>query len=92
MKGLLYKQRVRFSDSKSYLHRRYLSKRLRSLNVYILKRKHSEKTPAKIGEKLVLSEETNTNKKEEIFEQHHTNDAGASIKSEEGDPKTMLQL
>ena len=30
--------------------------------------------------------------KEEIFEQHHTNDAGANIKSEEGDPKTMLQL
>ena len=30
--------------------------------------------------------------KEVIFEKHHTNDAGANSKSEEGDPKTVLQL
>ena len=30
--------------------------------------------------------------KEEWFEQHHTNDTRAGNESEEGDPKTMLQL
>jgi len=58
VKGLLYQENEQLSESKSYLHRRCLSKRLRSLNVYIFKRKHSEKTPAKIDKKLVLSEET----------------------------------